>query len=84
MIGSLFAPAFSVIIADYFIYKQDRSVSSFNIPGIMAITVGIFSYYKLIAMDLIVGSTIPAMVLTVFLYVIIRWIWDSYRTAYSN
>jgi putative hydroxymethylpyrimidine transporter CytX len=84
MIGSLFAPAFSVIIADYFIYKQDRSVSSFNIPGIMAITVGIFSYYKLIAMDLIVGSTIPAMVLTVFIYAIIRWYWDSYRTAYSN
>jgi len=81
MIGSLFAPAFSVIIADYFIYKQDRSLSSFNIPGIIAITLGIFSYYRLLDMDLVVGSTIPAMVITVFLYAIIRWFWDAYRPA---
>lgn len=82
MIGSLFAPAFSVIIADYFIYQQDRSVSLFNIPGIVAIAVGILAYYKLISIDLIIGSTIPAMVITVCLYMVIRWFWDSIRPAY--
>jgi putative hydroxymethylpyrimidine transporter CytX len=81
MIGSLFAPAFAVIIADYFVYKQDRSENTFNIPGIMAIAAGIFSYYRLLAMDLVIGSTIPAMVITAGLYILIRRIWDSYRTT---
>ncbi len=82
MIGSLFAPTFSVIIVDYFIYHQDRSAKLFNIPGIMAIVIGIISYYKLITMELIVGTTIPAMMITVIIYIIARWVWDSsYRTA---
>jgi purine-cytosine permease-like protein len=78
MIGSMFAPAFAVIIIDYFIYKKDRASILFNIPGIIAIAAGIFAYYELIAMDLIIGSTVPAMVITVFLYMIIRWVWDSF------
>lgn len=77
MIGSLFAPAFSVIITDYFIYRRDRSVSLFNIPGLAAIAAGIFTYYAVLPMDLVIGSTIPSMLITIFVYAIIRLFFDS-------
>lgn len=77
MIGSLFAPAFSVIIADYFIYRRDRSGSLFNIPGLAAIAAGIFAYYAILPQDLIIGSTVPSMLITILVYAVIRWIYDS-------
>jgi len=79
MIGSLFAPTFSVIIADYFIYRQNRSDHLFNLPGVLAIAAGIVTYYIVIGMDLIVGSTIPSMLVTVAVYMIIRLLYDSAR-----
>lgn len=79
MIGSLFAPTFSIIIADYFIYRQNRSDDRFNLPGMLAIGAGIFTYYAVIGMDLIIGSTIPSMLITIFVYLIIRYLWDSSR-----
>lgn len=71
MIGSLFAPTFAVILADYFILQRDWSAKSFNIPGIIAIIGGIMGYYTVISMDLIVGSTIPSMFITVLIYLIL-------------
>jgi putative hydroxymethylpyrimidine transporter CytX len=78
MIGSLFAPAFSVILIDYFLYKKDRSVTLLNIPAILAMIAGIATYYTAINMDLIIGSTIPCMLVTIIAYAIIRWISDSF------
>ncbi len=79
MIGSLFAPTFSVIITDYFVYRQNRSDHLFNLPGVVAIAAGIVAYYIVIGMDLIVGSTIPSMLVTVLVYMIIRILYDSAR-----
>ncbi|MGI5922144.1 MAG: putative hydroxymethylpyrimidine transporter CytX [Syntrophomonadaceae bacterium] len=77
MIGSLFAPAFSIILTDYFLYRQNRSGSLFNIPGIIAMVVGIFTYYKVINLDLVIGSTIPSMLITVFVYAVLRVVFDT-------
>ena len=79
MIGSLFAPAFSVILIDYYLYKQDRSVNLFNIPGLLAMAAGIISYYATIPMDLMVGSTIPSMILTFMVYIVARLVYDHYK-----
>lgn len=81
MIGSLFAPTFSVILADYFIYRQDRSGQFFNIPGIAAIAVGIATYYIVLNQDLVLGSTIPSMLVTVLVYVIGRTGYGSLQAA---
>lgn len=81
MIGSLFAPAFSVILIDYFLYRQDRSATLLNIPGIIAMAAGIATYYTAINMDLIIGSTIPCMLVTVIVYAILRWLNDSVRAV---
>lgn len=72
MIGSIFAPAFTVVITDYFIYRKDRSGSLLNIGGLAAMGVGVFTYYTVLPMDLMVGSTIPAMLVTMLVYVVIR------------
>jgi putative hydroxymethylpyrimidine transporter CytX len=74
IIGSLFAPVFSVILIDYFIYKADRSTQLVNVSGIIASVIGTFSYYIIINQNLLIGSTIPSMIITMLLYVVIRTI----------
>lgn len=74
MIGSIFAPVFSVIIIDYFIYKADRSTELVNVSGMIASVIGTFSYYVIINQNLPIGSTIPSMLITTISYVLIRTI----------
>lgn len=74
MIGSLFAPVFTVVLMDYFVYKSDHSMDSCNITGFIAAITGVITYYVVASMDLIIGSTIPAMTLTMVAYVLVRFI----------
>ncbi|MFA4885089.1 MAG: putative hydroxymethylpyrimidine transporter CytX [Desulfotomaculaceae bacterium] len=74
MIGSLFAPVFSVVIADYFVYKDNRSGELFNVPGLAAAAVGVVSYYIVIEQNLVIGATIPAMMITMAVYALFRFI----------
>lgn len=74
MIGSLFAPLFTVVLMDYFIYKEDRSRDFFNTTGFIAAITGVITYYAVIGMDLVVGSTIPAMTVTMLVYGLTRLI----------
>lgn len=70
MIGSLFAPVFSVIIIDYFIYKADRAGKLINIAGILSAAVGTAAYYLVGKYDLMIGSTIPSMIITGVIYIL--------------
>jgi len=79
MIGSMFAPAFSVILTDYYLYRKDRSMNLFNIPGLLAMVAGIATYYSVLPLDLVLGSTIPCMLVTFMVYVITRKVYDHYR-----
>lgn len=74
MIGSLFAPVFSVVIADYFIYKDNRSGDLFNISGLAAAAVGVASYYIIIGQNLLIGATLPSMAVTIVVYALFRFI----------
>lgn len=74
MIGSLFAPIFTIVLMDYFIYKENRSMDSFNITGFIAAITGVVTYYVVAGMDLLIGSTIPAMAVTLVAYVLFRLI----------
>jgi putative hydroxymethylpyrimidine transporter CytX len=74
MIGSLFAPVFSVVIADYYIYKDNRSGDLFNLSGLAAAAVGVASYYIIIGQNLLIGATIPSMAVTMAVYVLFRFI----------
>lgn len=74
MIGSLFAPAFAVIIVDYFFYKQDRSRDTVNASGVIAAMLGTLSYYVVNRYDLIIGSSIPSMLISIVIYVLMRYV----------
>lgn len=74
MIGSLFAPVFTIVLMDYFMYKDNRSMDPINIAGFAAAVTGIVAYYAVAGMDFAVGSTIPAMAVTMVVYIMIRFI----------
>lgn len=72
MIGSLFAPTFSVVIMDYFLFREDRKGDLFNVEGLLAAAVGVAAYYAVIRYDPVIGSTIPSMLATAVSYLIFR------------
>lgn len=84
MIGSIFAPVFSVILIDYFVYKKDWRNETINIWGILSASVGTLSYYIIIKYDFYIGSTIPCMVITVITYSILRFISNKVMLGDAN
>lgn len=72
LIGSVFAPMIAIQIADHFILKQDYSGRSVN-PGNLAVwVVGFVLYRLLMNVDIPVGNTLPDMVITMLLCVLVR------------
>lgn len=77
MIGSIFAPVFTVVIIDHFYFRADRSALKWNIPGGAAAALGIAAYYIAGGYDLAVGSTIPAMFITTVSYLTLRGVFRA-------
>lgn len=71
MIGSVFAPIFTVVLIDYFYLRADRSRERLNLPGLLAAALGVVAYYIAGGYELPVGSTLPAMLLTTAAYLIL-------------
>ena len=71
-IGSIFAPTFAVVLLDYFVFRADRSTTTFNVPGILSAVIGTVTYYFFMKLDLPAGSTVPSMLLTAAVYVVFR------------
>ena len=72
-IGSVFAPLFAILITDYFIIKKNTKVNSsvlINFGAIIVWIIGIVLYYVFIKKDLLLGATVPVMVITGFIYTI--------------
>lgn len=68
MIGSVFAPIFTVVIINYFWLKQDWTEAKYNLPSLIAAAVGVGVYYAASSYDLPVGSTLPSMLSTAVVY----------------
>jgi purine-cytosine permease-like protein len=66
-IGSVFAPMIAIQIADFFILKQDVSQKSVSAKNLVIWLVGFIAYRLLMNVDIIVGNTLPDMVITVIL-----------------
>ena len=71
LIGSVFAPMIAVQIADFFILKKDNSEKKANISNILIWLIGFVLYRLLMRVDIIVGSTLPDMLITIILCVIV-------------
>ena len=66
-IGSVFAPMIAIQIADFFILKQNTETSSFNIRNLIIWFVGFVVYRLLMRVYIIVGNTLPDMIITALL-----------------
>jgi putative hydroxymethylpyrimidine transporter CytX len=72
LIGSVFAPMIAVQIADFFLLKEDRSGRSVDVLNLVIWAIGFVLYRLLMQVDLIVGNTLPDMVITLLLCVAIH------------
>ena len=72
LIGSVFAPMIAIQIVDYFIIKKDRSTAAVDIPNMIIWLAGFVVYRYLMTVDIPVGNTLPDMVITIALCLIVN------------
>ena len=70
-IGSVFAPMIAIQIADFFILKQNTEESTFNIRNLAVWLAGFIIYRLLMRVDIVVGNTLPDMLITIAICVAI-------------
>ena len=68
-IGSVFAPMIAIQIADFFILKQNKETSAFSVQNLIIWLVGFVIYRLLMHIDIVVGSTLPDMLITIVICV---------------
>ncbi|WP_461204934.1 putative hydroxymethylpyrimidine transporter CytX [Clostridium sp. DL1XJH146] len=72
-IGSVFAPLFAIVIADYFIIGKNRKVEEkliINFGSTLIWVLGVILYNVMMGIDLPLGSTVPVMLITGIVYTI--------------
>ena len=71
-IGSVFAPMIAILIADFFILHRDVSKSCADVRNLVIWVIGFVIYRMLMNVDIIVGNTLPDMVITVIICVAVN------------
>ena len=71
-IGSVFAPMIAIQIADFFILKQNTETSACSIRNLIIWFAGFVLYRLLMRVNLIVGNTLPDMLITMALCVMVN------------
>ena len=72
LIGSVFAPMIAVQLADNFILKRSSFELAFDWVNLAVWLVGFVLYRVLMTVDIVVGNTLPDMLITMVLCVIVR------------
>jgi purine-cytosine permease-like protein len=63
-ISSVFAPMISILIVDYFFIKKDHSLKNVYAINLIVWLIGFIVYRLFMNANLIIGCTIPAMLIT--------------------
>lgn len=69
-IGSVFAPMIAIQIADFFILKKNTEELSFNAQNLIIWLIGFVVYRLLMKVDIVIGNTLPDMIITIIICVI--------------
>lgn len=69
-IGSVFAPMIAIQIADFFILKNNTEELSFNAQNLIIWLIGFVVYRLLMKVDIVIGNTLPDMIITILICVI--------------
>ena len=73
LIGSVFAPMIAIQIADFFLLKRTDSLGeSVDITNAVIWVIGFVLYRILMRIDIPVGNTLPDMVVTILICMIVR------------
>lgn len=72
LIGSIFAPMISIVITDYFIFKNRKFNSNVNILNLVIWIIGFIIYRMFMQIDIIVGNTLPVMIIISFICIAIN------------
>ncbi len=83
-IGSVFAPMIAIQIANYFFIKKDYSNVEVNIINLVIWFVGFVIYRYFMSFDIVIGSTLPDMIITIVLCVVADKIFNKKMTRYHN
>ena len=79
-IGSVFAPMVAIQIADFFILKRNSETAAFSVRNLIIWFVGFVIYRLLMRVDIIVGNTLPDMLITMALCIAT----DKFKTAHRK
>lgn len=71
LIGSVFAPMIAVLIGDFFLLKRDVSKEAFSWSSLLVWLAGFGLYRYLMTVDIPCGNTLPDMLATLVLAVIV-------------
>jgi putative hydroxymethylpyrimidine transporter CytX len=71
LIGSVFAPMIAIQIADFFLLKRDKSSLAVHIPNLIIWVIGFVVYRNLMNIDMPLGNTLPDMVITIVICLIV-------------
>ena len=77
-IGSVFAPMIAIQIADFFILQKNAESCSFHVQNLAIWFVGFLVYRLLMRVDILVGNTLPDMLITILLCVAVSKIGAKY------
>lgn len=72
LIGSVFAPMIAIQIMDFYILKKDSSQSAINVTNLIIWAMGFAAYRILMKVETPLGSTVPAMAVTMVIAFIIH------------
>ena len=72
LIGSVFAPMIAIQIADFFLLRRDRSAQSVDLRNLVIWAIGFAAYRLLMQVDMPVGNTLPDMVITVAICLLVH------------
>lgn len=71
LIGSVFAPMIAVQIADFFFLKRNAKEKTVQISNLIVWAIGFIVYRILMRIDLPLGNTLPDMVITILLCLLV-------------
>lgn len=74
LIGSVFAPMIAIQIADFFILKKNVSGKRFEMSNLIIWVIGFVAYRVLMRVDTPVGNTLPDMLITIVICVLVQTI----------
>lgn len=79
LIGSVFAPMIAIQIADFYLLKQDCQSCSVNGSNLLIWFIGFLLYRLLMRADIVIGSTLPDMAVTILLCLLVHSLKNKYK-----